>query len=164
MHSAWFSRDSTGIVSFLRARRSGRTQKRFEKDNNSVDAFFQLVLGYIDWKIVSQSGQSACCTCWYAFFVSRSIYVGVRVEFFSVSMWHRQNLTHVQPQKTNTSREKPILMRTFPISRSNYCWRPCWIFLCIKMPLLWGAIFLRRIISKAHSLNLHIAGWTLLVS
>ena len=68
MHSAWFSRDSTGIVSFLRARRSGRTQKRFEKDNNSVDAFFKLVLGYIEWKIVSQSGQSACYKCWYASF------------------------------------------------------------------------------------------------
>ena len=63
--------------------------------------------------------------CFTLFFVSRSIYVGVRVEFFSVSIWHLQVLKHAQLQKPNTSREKPILMRISPISRSNYCWRPC---------------------------------------
>ena len=89
MHSVWFSRDFIGVVSFLRARRSGKTQKHLH-NNKLCGYFFQARSKLHRFSKYFHSRYQALAINVDTFFISRSIYVGVRVEFFCVSIWHRQ--------------------------------------------------------------------------
>ena len=160
MHSVWFSRDSIGIVSFLRARRSGRTQKRF-KHIKSLWIHFPA-RSKLHWPTFEkiQSLPSACDKFRYVFHFPVNLCWRPCWIFLCVNLISK----YVQSWKIS-KREKHQFDVHFQFpgqfvfaSVMNFC-----ISKASKVPLLWGATLLQLIISKVNSQNLHTACWILVV-
>ena len=143
MHSVWFSRDFIGVVSFLRARRSGKTQKHLH-NNKLCGYFFQARSKLHRFSKYFHSRYQTLAINFDTLFHFPVNLCWRPCWIFCVSIWHCQF--------RSTFNKKPIwctfsqLPGTFMLaSVLNFC-----ISSASKISFLWGATTLQHIATYNH--------------